>query len=126
MYPPLKETSPALYSALASEIHSLNRGDLSEQLGRVVIPPQILSGIPPKGQAGRPDAFSAMVYPWPRLTLEQRQKLELQPPESLKFCVLNGTVVLDLDDFGQICWLKLQDLPEEFQRFKSTGRASAP
>lgn len=67
-----------------------------------------------------------MVHVWALLNFEQRLKLELRPSESLELHVLNGTAVLDLDDFAQICRIKLLDLPEEFPRFETAARARAP
>ena len=112
MYPLLSETSPALYLALLVSIRSLGRGEVTDQLHRVVIPPQ--------GLVGARRAFSVLVRVLVHLNFQQR------PSESLEFHVLDGTVVLDLDDRSQICRIKLRELPDEFSRFETAARSGAP
>src|SRR5215207_405608 len=68
------------------------RQDLASQLRRVMVPSQAIQGTA--------QTLSFMAYPMPRLTTEQRASLDLRDWESIKAPVQQGSITLDLDDFG--------------------------
>jgi hypothetical protein len=91
---------------MSSELIRLGRGSIAEQSLRLVVPLQVLAG------AAR--AFAFLTYPWPRLTYEQRCAIELKEYEPITL-VLDGTAIqIDLDEFGQINRLKINDGPDIF------------
>jgi len=107
----LRELLPREWLQVSAEIEQMGRPYLSEQVPRVILPAQ--------GLSGGPDAFSFMAYPWPRLADEQRVKMALVEWETLEFRIGDGTVALDLDDFGQINWVHVRNLPDTYHAIKN-------
>ena len=104
---------------MSSELTRLGRESIAEQSLRLVIPLQMLSG--------EERAFSFLTYPWPQLTYEQRCAIELKEYDPI-ILVLDGTAIqIDLDDFGQINWLKIKNGPDIFndvEALMKNGRSS--
>ena len=113
----LIEILPTETDCLADTLATLGRAELGEQIRRVVIPPQVVSGLP--------DEFSLMAYPWPRLDYEARKAKDLRDCERLKLPFETGLVTIDLDDFGEINWFYVYELPRIFQIIDSAVRKAS-
>lgn len=97
-------------AGLMSELSRLDRQEVAAQLSNVVVPSQALPG--------DSATFSFMAYPWPRLTQEQR--------ESVSVVVGEGTVGLDLDEFGQINWFYVSGVPVMYRLLRSLNGHIGP
>jgi len=92
---------------LSSALTQAGRKDIAEQMLRVVVPRQTLSG--------EGSSFSFLAHPWPRLSYEQRCATSIRECESLVVTLQDATFEIDLDDFGQVNWLKVKGAPALFQ-----------
>jgi hypothetical protein len=102
----LADVCGSIAEELASWLAGNGREDLASQVGRLMIPSQAIQGTAKE--------FSFMAYPIPRLTPEQRALLELRDWESIKAPMQQGSITLDLDDFGQINWVHIADLSDAY------------
>lgn len=105
-------------AGLMSELSRLDRQEVAAQLSNVVVPSQALPG--------DSATFSFMAYPWPRLTQEQREKAVLRERESVSVVVGEGTVRLDLDEFGQINWFYVSGVPVMYRLLRSLNGHIGP
>jgi hypothetical protein len=106
MFPPavmLKDACPLIYQDIREQLKNLGTDRIARQLDSVSIALQALDG--------SPGSFSFMAYPLPRLTQEQRQAMDLQDPESIDIDLGGAQIRIDLDDFGQINWFYVTNLP---------------
>lgn len=101
--PLLKEIAPGLCGELSARLIDSGRPEVAADLDRLTIPLQQV--------AGDETSFSCMAYAEPRLSYEERQEIELRDPESLSIQCGAGMVVLNLDDFGKINWLRISNIP---------------
>ncbi|QGJ20112.1 MULTISPECIES: hypothetical protein [unclassified Polaromonas] len=115
--PFLTDVCPAFARAVANGCRVIGRSDLAEEIVRVVLPPQLI--------AGAPDSYSFLAYPVPRLTLEQRQLLEVRDFERIQVPVGAGTVSLELDVFGKIGWFYVDMLSEHYEAVASGAQQHA-
>lgn len=107
-----------LVSNLSSALQVMGRGDISEQMPRVIVPPQML--------AGTENAFSFLAYPWPRLTYEQRCAIDFRDFESVVVKTESAIVQIDLDNFGQVNWLKIACGPTLFEALNNLVSSVVP
>ena len=103
----LSDVWPTQLAELMTMLDAMGRSEIGEQLSRVTMPAQDVNG--------SPKAFSFMAYPLPRLTYEERSAMELRPCESILLRSSEGKVTIDLDDFGQVNWFWLSDLPAMYE-----------
>lgn len=97
---------------LLAALRGLGEIDVAAQLECVMVPLQNLKG--------SENAFSFMAFPIPQLTREQRDEIVLRDERSIVGRIGNGRIQIDLDDFGQINWLYVFDLPELYHRLKQS------
>lgn len=60
-----------------------------------------------------------MAYPLPRLTREQREKMDVRDFRSITIRVRNGCITIDLDVLGQINWFYVYNLPELYHQLQN-------
>lgn len=106
----LKDACPVTFSEMTRCLQELGKVDLVEQLTRVLIGSQQL--------AGCSEEFSFMAGPVPRLTLEQRYAMDLQEEERVDLKIENGIIRIDLDNFRQINWFYVTNLPHVYAEIK--------
>lgn len=99
----LKEVVPEICDELVLRLMELGCTGVAGEMDRLTVPLQQLDG--------SENSFSCMAYTEPRLTVAERQRIELRDPVSLSIQCSGGTVVIDLDDFGKINWLRVANLP---------------
>ena len=108
----LSDVWPTQLAELMTMLDAMGRSEIGEQLSQVTMPAQDISGLP--------NAFSFMAYPLPRLTYEERCAMELCDCESILLRSSGGKVTIDLDDFGQVNWFWLSDLPAMYESLTTT------
>lgn len=101
--PILKSIAPKLCDELATGLINLGRPEVAVELEQLTVPLQQI--------AGDQSSFSCMAYAEPRLSYDERQEIELRDPESLRVECSGGVIVLDLDDFGKVNWLRISNMP---------------
>ena len=117
-FPPavmLKDACPSIFLGLTEQLSKLGADQLTRQLNNVSIALQALDGTP--------ESFSFMAYPVPGLTLEERQSMDLKDTESVEMNLGPAQIRIDLDDFGQINWFYVTNLPgmySEIRKFMPT------
>ncbi len=67
-----------------------------------------------------------MAYPIPRLTYEERCVVELRDAESIPLEIAGGSVTIDLDDFGQVNWFHIENLPMMHHALKALHGHTGP
>ncbi|MEN3111989.1 hypothetical protein ACFONG_19455 [Uliginosibacterium paludis] len=107
---------PVLAREISSALVSIGKPELAEQALRVVVPLQRLSG--------EESCFSFLAYPWPRLTYEERCAIELQEHEPIVLKLEGASIQIDLDDFGQINWLKISNASGWFRDLDQLMKAN--
>jgi hypothetical protein len=105
--PLLADACPAFASAVTAGCYAISRADLADELARVVLPPQIIAGAAP--------SYSFLAYPVPRLTGEERERVQVRDFELVQVPVGEGVVGLELDAFGKIGWFYVERLPEHYE-----------
>lgn len=106
--PFLKESWDNISGKLLEALTAIGEIDIATQFARVMVPLQ--------GINGSENEFSFMAFPVPRLTREQRERMELRDERSIIVSLRNGRIQIDLDDFGQINWFYVLDLPEQYHQ----------
>jgi hypothetical protein len=107
---------PEAARELSAAFTKQGRIELAEQMLRVVIPLQALRGTP--------ESFSFLAYPWPALTYEQRQAMELAEWDRVMIEIDGGSVGVDLCDFGQVNWFYVDRMPELYSAINLLMKAS--
>jgi hypothetical protein len=90
-------------SELARELQRIGETTLVFQVANVLVPKQRVAGVP--------EEFSFLAYPMPYLTREQREAAGIQEWRSVSVNLGEARIRIDLDDFGQINWFYVSDLP---------------
>lgn len=114
-FPPavmLKDACPSIFLRITEELNKRGTDQLIRQLNTVSIALQALDGAP--------ESFSFMAYPVPGLTFEQRQSMDLKGAESIEMNLGSAQIRIDLDDFGQVNWFYVTNMPgmySEIQKF---------
>ena len=92
--------------------HCCEYGDeIGKQLDTVWIPLQMVSG--------SESDFSFMAYPLPRLTVEERNSMELTGGDTIVIVENKISIRIDLDDFGKINWFYITGMPDVFGEITS-------
>jgi hypothetical protein len=108
--PVLRESWADHWGEFLAAVRHIGEVEAATQLESVMVPLQTMNGSERE--------FSFMAYPIPRLTREQREEMELRDSRSVSVKVLNGRIRIDLDDFGQINWFYVFDLPELYHKLE--------
>ena len=107
----LAELNARLLRHLVVEAQYRGETSIADELDRVAIPVQ--------GLAGNSKEFSFMAFSLPRMTAAELRSTPLGQERSVVFDFEQGSVKIDLDDFGRINWMRFLDLEDEFSKLTS-------
>lgn len=110
--PVLKDPWDNVSRELWGALHEIGEIDVATQFENVMVPLQ--------GLKGSENEFSFMAFPVPRLTREQREKMDVRDFRSITVRVRGGRIRIDLDVFGQINWFYVYDLPDLYHQLKNS------
>jgi hypothetical protein len=97
-------------SEVSTALLNMGEREVVSQLPDVLVPAQDLNGTS--------ERFSFMAYPVPRLSSEERETMELRDARSIRLKLKSGSVQIELDDFQQINWFHVSDVPEMYSTLK--------
>jgi len=106
----LKDACPDFVSAIRQHLERVGRDGVSRELDDVVVPAQALGGVD--------DDFSFMAYAVPRLTQNERKRMNLVESEEISIPLADSIIRIDLDDFGKINWFYVKNWPAIYGQLK--------
>lgn len=108
--PMLKESWSNIFGEILTAVRDVGELETCMQLENVMVPLQNIKGSERE--------FSFMAYPVPRLTREQREKMEVRDFRSITVRLRAGRIQIGFDVFEQINWLSVSDIPELYLDLK--------
>lgn len=120
LFPPialLKDASPALCNWITSQLERLDKHELCRQINAVWLLQQQLAGVEQQ--------YSFMAYPLPRLTRQERQTAVFVGASAHSLAEHEIEVIIDLDDFGIVNWIRVENFPQSYIEIEAALRKAA-